>query len=88
MHITTVGFDKAKARMNSPANSQKKTKSLFGRAGPHRHALMAQSAMYSVICTKNNSAIQTNGTTLIRLKERKKSDKDNSFFMFQEINTK
>lgn len=39
LHITTVGFDKAKARMNSPANSQKKTKSFFRRgwepAGMH-----------------------------------------------------
>lgn len=48
MHITTVGFHKAKARMNPPANSHRKQKAL-GRVGTHRHAAMAQNAMYSIL---------------------------------------
>lgn len=34
LHITTVGFDKANARMNPPANRQRKTKKLLEKVDP------------------------------------------------------
>lgn len=53
LHITTVGFNKANARMNPPANLHRKEKHrAFGEGGTHRHAVMAQSAIYSCVYTK------------------------------------
>lgn len=45
LHITTVGVHKAKARMNPPANDTEQN----GEGGTHRHAAMAQNAMYSIL---------------------------------------
>lgn len=71
MHITTVGFDKAKARMNSPANSQKKTKSFFGKGGNPQACIDGSECNVQRCMYKNNSDIQTNGTYLILLNEPK-----------------
>lgn len=52
LHITTVGFHKAKARMNPPANSHRRTESVWGGwepTGMQRWLRMQCTAIYIYI---------------------------------------
>lgn len=92
LHITTVGFHKAKARMNPPASSHRKQKA-FGEGGNPQACSDGSECnvqqfifiyIYLYHIYKNTSETQTNARHLILHNYRTKTDQP--FFLFNKKN--